>query len=166
MYYIQVRNVINMELIFPQTLLLLLESLTVGLMTGHLMQGELNLNLPTFSIVEIKCLHLTLTCCSISGMPHRQHMVNQHHFRITRMCMIQLMPLLLVTFHGRTSLFNLMEIDQKAKFHLGWMQTMMFGTVMLANLFTTLFQIQTLKMDLTMFHIRSMIMIILIITTI
>ena len=123
---------------------------------GHPMQDELNLNLLILYIVKIKCQHLTLTPCSICEVLRQLHMVNQHHFRTTSTCMIQLMLLLLVTFHGRASLSTSMEINQKAKFHLGWMQAMMFGFVTPTNLFTTLFQIQTLKMDLTILHIRSM----------
>lgn len=100
-----------MESILLQALLLLLMGLTVGLMTGHLMQGESNLNLPIFSTVKIKCLHLTLIPCSISGVPQQSHLANQHHFRTTSMCMILLMLLFLVMFHGRVSLFNTMEIN-------------------------------------------------------
>ena len=138
----------------------------MGQMTGHLMQDEQNLNLLTFSIVEIKCLHLTSTSCSISGMPPQLHMVFQHHLRITSTCMIPLMLLLLVTFHGKASLFNSMEIDEKVKFHLGWMQAMMSSFMTLTNLFTILFQIQTLKMDLTILHIRSVKLMDLVVITI
>ena len=39
-----------------------------------------------------------------------------------------------------------------------WMQPMMSGSMTLVNLFTISSQIQTLRVDLTMLHIRSMIM--------
>ena len=141
--------------ILQLTLFLLLVILTVGLMTGHPMQDELNLNSPTLFIVRIKCLHLTLTPCSISGVPQQPLLVAQHHFRTTRICIALLMLLLLVMFHGRVFLFTSMGIYQKVKPHLGWMQAMMSDFVTPVNLFTILLQIQILRMDLTMPHIRS-----------
>ena len=101
--------------------------------------GQVEFELADFLYRQNQSLHLKLMLCSIYRMPQQLHMMDQHHFRITSTCTILLMLLLLVTFHGRASLFNTMEIIQKMKFHLGWKQTMMSGSVILANLFMILF---------------------------
>src|SRR5882724_1975026 len=58
--YTQVKIVINMETIFPQTCPYLLVNLTANLMTGTLTKAELNLRWLTSYTIKIKCLHQTL----------------------------------------------------------------------------------------------------------
>ena len=155
-----------METTSPWTPLLLLANLTLGPMTGLHIRAESSSNLLTSYIAATKCQQQISITCWTFGVLLLRHTVKHRHSQITRIYIALLIPPPSAMSHGRASPFALMALGPMMQFHLGWMLSMMSGSVTLVTLSIISSQTLTSTMPLIMHPIKSMMQTELVVTTI